>query len=58
MKVMSYNIHQYNQEMSKAADLIARQNPDILLIQEIEPPNFKTDGYTGRKAVRVATLCL
>ena len=40
VKVMSYNIHQYNQEMSKAADLITKQDPDILLIQEIEPPQF------------------
>ena len=40
LKVMSYNIHQLNREISKAAALIAEEKPDILLIQEIESHNF------------------
>ncbi len=37
---MSYNIHQFNREISKAAALIAEEKPDILLIQEIESHYF------------------
>jgi endonuclease/exonuclease/phosphatase (EEP) superfamily protein YafD len=50
LKVMSYNIHQFNREMPKAADLIAEENPDILLVQEIEPHNFtKLIGLLARQ---------
>lgn len=41
LKVMSYNVHQYNRDMPAAAALIKRETPDILLLQEIEAHNFQ-----------------
>jgi endonuclease/exonuclease/phosphatase (EEP) superfamily protein YafD len=40
LKVMSYNIHQFNRHMEAVAALIRREMPDVLLLQEIEPHNF------------------
>ncbi len=37
LTVMSYNIWSENQAMAEAAALIRRENPDILLLQEIRP---------------------
>ncbi len=40
LKVMSYNIEQFNRHMEAVAALIRREMPDVLLLQEIEPHNF------------------
>jgi endonuclease/exonuclease/phosphatase (EEP) superfamily protein YafD len=41
LKVMSYNIRQFNRNMPAAAAIIRREMPDVLLLQEIEPPYFQ-----------------
>ena len=41
IKVMSYNIWDQNRTLDAAIELIKREKPDILLLQEIRPDNFQ-----------------
>ncbi|MCU0581823.1 MAG: endonuclease/exonuclease/phosphatase family protein, partial [Syntrophales bacterium] len=40
LKVMSYNVNEYNGTIPEAAALIKQETPNILLLQEIEAHNF------------------
>jgi vancomycin resistance protein VanJ len=40
LKVMSYNIWSENSNMARAAALILREKPDILLLQEVKPRQY------------------
>lgn len=41
LRVMSYNVHEYNRDMAKTATLICKQHPDILFVQEIPVHRFR-----------------
>lgn len=41
LKVMSFNVWSENHSLQSVAELIERENPDILLLQEIEPFQMK-----------------
>ena len=41
LKVMSYNVWGHNRNLAAAAALIRREQPDILLLQEINPDHFQ-----------------
>jgi len=49
LKIISWNIYNYNRSRSEIEILLANENPDILLLQETHlHPNFKFNitGYT------------
>jgi endonuclease/exonuclease/phosphatase (EEP) superfamily protein YafD len=41
LKVMSYNVWQFNRNISKAAAIIKKEKPDILLLQEVAPDKIE-----------------
>jgi vancomycin resistance protein VanJ len=41
LKIMSYNLRQFNTDMHAVATVIIRERPDVLLIQEIEERSFQ-----------------
>jgi vancomycin resistance protein VanJ len=41
VRVMSYNVWSRNQDLSRVARVVARFDPDILLVQELAPTSFE-----------------